>query len=119
MVGASCGKKTSADPDQAKDVVQAMDDADGVKDPGPKLPIKGVKLDSLDSDKKASFDKLVDSLVSPCGKAHSLRTSANTDASCKRALYAARYVAYLLSDEYDESEVKELYDIRYKDKKVY
>lgn len=119
MVGASCGKKRSADPEEAKDVVKALDDATGIKDEGPKKPISGVKLDQLDKDKKALFEKLVDSLPSPCGKAHSLRTSANADASCKRALYAARYVAYLLAEEYDESEIKDLYDARYKDKKVY
>lgn len=121
MVGASCGKKTSADPDQAQDVVHALDDADGLKNQnqGPKEPIKGVSLEGLDADKKALFDKLVDSLPSPCGKAHSLRTSANTDSSCKRALYAARYVAYLLGDEYDDSEIEELYGVRYKQKKEY
>ncbi len=117
-LGASCGKKPSANTDEAKHVVLAIDHAEG-PETGPKKPIAGVDLKELGDDQKARFDKLVDSLVSPCGKATSLRKAANTDPECKRALFAARYVAYLIGEAASDSEIRELYGDRYVDKKVH
>ena len=51
------------------------------------------------------FYKLIGSLKSPCGKAHSLRTSFTSDTSCKRAPFAVRYVLAMLEDEVPEDEV--------------
>ncbi len=139
LAGASC-KKASKDPDPAadpNDIVKAADAAH--KTPGSgsasgsgasagsaavavkvdTTPLAGLDLSKLNDDKKNVFFKLVDSLPSPCGKAHSLRTSYNEDKTCKRAPFAARYVAALLEDEASEDQVKEEYDVHYKASKTY
>jgi protein-disulfide isomerase len=117
LVGALCGEKSAADPKEAKRVIEALDDTETRASAGPREPIRGVDLGGLDSEEKARFDALVDSLSSPCGKAHSLRTSANSDKSCKRALFAARYVAFLIGEGDDDTAIRELYDGRYKQRK--
>ena len=63
------------------------------KGPVDKTPIPGVDISKLSSSKTDRFYKLVGVLASPCGKSHSLRTSLLEDDSCKRAPFAARYVA--------------------------
>jgi protein-disulfide isomerase len=116
-LGASCGKKSSANPDEANQVLTAIDKAetDG-GNPG-KQPINGVDLADLSDEQKAQFEELVDSLPSPCGQATSLRKS--TTGGCPRALFAARYVALLLGEAASENEVRELYQARYVNKKVH
>jgi hypothetical protein len=76
-------------------------------------PLTGIDISKLDADKTKLFYKLVGSLKSPCGKAHSLRTSFTSDTACKRAPFAARYVASLIEDEAPESVVREEYTKKY------
>jgi protein-disulfide isomerase len=122
LAGASCDKKTAASSDGANDVVRAIDQVEGkgttntagTARPVSREPIPGVDLADLDDRKIDRFYGLVDSLQSPCGKTHSLRTSLTSDRECKRAPFAARYVIQLLSDELDEGEVKQFYELRYK-----
>jgi len=59
------------------------------------------------------FYDLVGSLKSPCGKAHSLRTSYEQDTSCKRAPFAVKYVASLIEDEQKDADVREFYANKY------
>jgi protein-disulfide isomerase len=129
LAGASC-KSSSKDPAPSADPNEIVKAADQAKKgsgatagsaPGKvdTTPLAGVDLGKLSDEKKTSFYKLVDSLPSPCGKAHSLRTSFNEDKTCKRAPFAARYVAALLEDEASEEQVKDEYDIHYKAGKTY
>lgn len=74
----------------------------------------GVDVGSLGKDNKARFGDLVNSLASPCGRAHSLRTSRTTDKKCKRAPFAVEYVFELLRDGANDLEIKELYVLRFK-----
>ena len=53
------------------------------------------------------------SLKSPCGKAHSLRTSFASDTSCKRAPFAVRYIIALLGDEATEQIARDEYAKKY------
>lgn len=140
LAGSSCDKKTAASPDEASAVVNAIDQAEGQgaaqgaaqgatktpaaqgtgatpaasAAPASREPIPGVDLAELDDKKIDRFYALVDSLQSPCGKTHSLRTSLTSDKECKRAPYAGRYVVALLSDELDDSEIKDFYERHYK-----
>ncbi len=116
-LGASCGQRSSSNPDDAKNVLVAMDNAE--PDTGPKVPIKGVDLGELSDDQKARYEKLIDSLISPCGKTHSLRKSANTDGECRRALFAARYLVFLLEEAASDSEIREFYGNRYVEKRIH
>jgi protein-disulfide isomerase len=76
-------------------------------------PLTGVDLGKLDADKTQLFYKLIGSLKSPCGKAHSLRTSFSSDTSCKRAPFAVRYVIALLEDEASETDTRKEYAKKY------
>jgi protein-disulfide isomerase len=113
-VAAGCGKKSSANPDEFKDVDQTFDDSE--PPPEQREPVNGANLDGLGSAEKARFDQLADKLPSPCGKAHSLRTSRNKDPECKSAPFAVAYLVEMLKDGLTNDEVREVYDLRYKPK---
>lgn len=126
LAGASCDKKSAADPNDDKGMVAALDKTNSepgktaATQPVNRDPIPGVVLDALDDKKQERFYRLVDSsLQSPCGKAHSLRTSLLEDSECKRAPFAARYVAALIEDEAGDQEVKELYEEHYKERPIH
>ena len=110
--GASCGKKSSANPDEYDDISNTFDDSE--PKPDDRKPVDGVDLSKLDPTQKQRFERLVDRLISPCGKAHSLRTSKNNDPDCKRAPFAVEYVVMLLADGFSNAEIREIYNLRYK-----
>ena len=136
LAGASC-KKASSDPPQASadpaEILKAEDAAHKGAAGGSgsssgstmqvtkvdTTPMAGVDLGKLTDDQKTTFYKMVDVLPSPCGKAHSLRTSFNTDKTCKRAPFAVKYIVSLLEDEATEDQVKSQYDFHYKPAKQY
>jgi protein-disulfide isomerase len=107
LVGAACGSKK--DTSTADGVIGALDTAG----PLDKTPLTGIDTSKLPAKQADIFYKLADSLKSPCGKAHSLRTSVNTDTSCKRAPFAARYVLEMLAMEATEKAAREFYDLKY------
>ena len=101
------------------DSVEPVAEAAGIAEvpAGNKKPVSGVSLDGLSESQKNRFERLVDKLPSPCGKAHSLRTSVNEDASCKRAKYAAEYVVTMLGDAASNKDVRDFYKARYQSEK--
>lgn len=109
---AACEKKPAKSGDTG--AINALDRAGSENGPVDKAPLQGVDVSKLSKEKQDLFYKLVGSLSSPCGKAHSLRTSYTSDTECKRAPFAVRYVAALLEDEQKESEVREYYEAKYK-----
>ncbi len=126
LLGASCGKKSSASPegeggsppvDEAAQAAKAMehkgDEADNT-------PIPGLDLSELKDEDRARFDKLVNTLASPCGDARSLRKAASGEGDCKRAPFAARFVLEMLKDGASDTDARELYGLAYRnlDKKV-
>jgi protein-disulfide isomerase len=114
LAGASCDKKSAATPDDHQQVVEAIDNVETSDEPVNEDPIPGVDLSKLDSKKQTTFYRLVDKLQSPCGKAHSLRTSLTEDTACKRAPFAARYVISLLGDEAPVTDIQTFYIKRYR-----
>ena len=112
LTGASC-KKDSKAAGGDTGAIAAADAAQKPAGPVDKTPIPGVDVSSLEAGKQDRFFALVAALPSPCGKAHSLRTSVSSDASCKRAPFAAKLVAELIADEQSDDIVREYYDERY------
>ncbi|MEZ4400923.1 MAG: thioredoxin domain-containing protein [Kofleriaceae bacterium] len=117
LAGASCKKDTAAPVTDPKDVVAA---ADAAKGPNPgasapidRTPITGFDVAGLPAAKQDLFYKMASTLSSPCGKAHSLRTSVAQDPSCKRAPFAIKLVHDLIVDEQDEETVRGYYEDRY------
>jgi protein-disulfide isomerase len=114
LIGASCSK-------QKKDGTDDPDNGAAAKPKGPPAPqedLPGVKLDELNADAKAIFFSTIDRAESPCGKAHSLRTSIKTDPDCRRAPFAARWLARWAKVGAGEDELLELYKGRYDQKPV-
>lgn len=110
-----CSEKTAAgNHDTYKDIGKTFDDSE--PPPAERKPVKGADLSKMSDANKERFEKLVDQLASPCGKAHSLRTSRNTDTGCVRAPFAVRYVVELIRDGASDKEVTELYQDRYKER---
>lgn len=118
--GAGCTKKNGAtETDDYKDIAKTFDESE--PPPDKRKPVEGADLGKLSDVDKQRFEKLVDSLPSPCGKSHSLRTSRNTDAECIRAKHAVDYVIALIADGANDDETREMYKVRYggeRDKKV-
>ncbi|MBP6629254.1 MAG: thioredoxin domain-containing protein [Kofleriaceae bacterium] len=110
LSGAACEKKSSGKTDPAG----AVTALDKVSAPVDKTALPGIDVAKLPAKSQDLFYKLVGTLTSPCGKAHSLRTSVSSDTECKRAPFAARYVAALIEDEAPEDVVREQYETKYK-----
>lgn len=114
LAAGACEKKPAHASDPG--AVGALDRA-LVADPGSgaadTTPLQGISTDKLDDNKRNLFYRLVGSLASPCGKAHSLRASYATDTACKRAPFAVRYVMALVDDEATEAQVREEFGKRY------
>lgn len=119
LAGGACEKKANKPNDTG--AMNALDKAAQgpsgssatAEGPTDTTPLAGVELGKLEGDKLQTFYKLVGSLKSPCGKAHSLRTSFSSDTSCKRAPFAVRYIVALLEDEAPETAVREEYTKKY------
>jgi len=114
LTGASCKKdeKTTTDPAA---VIAAADSAGKPSAPLDRSPLPGVDVSRLPADRQELFFKMVAELSSPCGKAHSLRTSVTSDQTCKRAPFATRLVAELVVDEQGADTIREFYKERYLD----
>jgi predicted DsbA family dithiol-disulfide isomerase len=106
--GASC-EKSKASTDTG-----AIKAADEAKRPLDMTPVPGVDVSKLPEKGQKLFYKLVDSFSSPCGKAHSLRTSVKDDPACKRASFAVKYLAAMIEDEISEDDVRKLWEAKYK-----
>ena len=118
LMGGACEKKATKPNDtgamNALDHAGSAASADVVAEGAvDTTPLQGVELGKLQGDKAQLFYKLIGSLKSPCGKAHSLRTSFSSDTSCKRAPFAVRYVVSLLEDEAGEADARNEYAKKY------
>ena len=112
-MGGACEKKPSKPVDTGAMTALDHSAASGRDGKVDTTPLTGVDLGKLADDKVQLFYKLIGSLNSPCGKAHSLRTSFTSDTACKRAPFAVRYVIALLEDEQGDSEVHKEYAQKY------
>ena len=120
LMGGACEKKntTTADPGLGSALDSSSGNIGMAKPAGPvdTTPLPGVDLSKLDADQQKMFYTLVGSLSSPCGKAHSLRTSFTTDSTCKRAPFAVRYLTMLIDDGAPEDIARKDWEAKYKNK---
>ncbi|MDQ3334058.1 MAG: thioredoxin domain-containing protein [Myxococcota bacterium] len=114
LMGGACEKKSSTTDTGAINAADRVDPAVA----NDTTPLAGIDLAKLESEKQKTFYKLVNSLKSPCGKTHSLRTSFSSDTSCKRAPFAVRYIVSLLDDEASEDQVREEFTHKYENTKT-
>lgn len=124
LMAASCKKKEPEGPvADPREVVAAADKAGGsavtpvaaAKPAAPvdTTPIAGIETGKLSATQSQSFFKLADSLQSPCGKAHSLRASIQTDPTCVRGPFAGKYLLALIEEGATEEQAKAEYENHY------
>lgn len=75
--------------------------------------IPSVDLEDLTGGERRIFYGLVNDLLSPCGEPVSVARCAVTEGACRTCLPATRYVARLIGDGFERSDVEEAYDARY------
>ncbi len=111
----ACEKKPAKGDTGAVNALDRAGGSSATTPAGPvdETPLSGIDVSALKTDKQKLFYKLVGSLSSPCGKAHSLRTSFASDTGCKRAPFAVRYIAALVDEELSEAEIREYFDKKY------
>lgn len=112
LTGASCKKDEKSVTDPAA-VIAAADSAGKPPAPVDRSPVPGVDVSRLEPDRQELFFKMMADLPSPCGKAHSLRTSVTSDQTCKRAPFATKLVAELVVDEAGADVIRDFYKERY------
>jgi protein-disulfide isomerase len=117
-LSASCKKEKGAEEETRafKDSEKTFDNTE--PSPEERKPVLGVDTSKLEKPMQVRFESLLDTLPSPCGKAHSLRTSRNNDPTCKRAPFGVDYAFELIKDGASVNEVKELYALRFGDTKA-
>lgn len=82
--------------------------------PAPRVDaIPSVDLSDLTSGERRIFYGLVNDLLSPCGEPVSVARCAVTEGSCRTCRPAVRYVARLIGDGFERSDIEEAYDARY------
>jgi predicted DsbA family dithiol-disulfide isomerase len=118
LLGASCDKKpvTPRSTDDARSRQPDPGGSNGTPAERPRMSRDipdGGGPETLGGDAKAKYERLVDQLPSPCGKAHSLKRSAELDPDCKRTPFAQRYVAKLARLDADDEDITKLYGLRY------
>lgn len=109
----ACKKKSEDSGQGANQVEKEFDESEVPA--AERKPVPGVNLDELGKSEANRFNALIDKLPSPCGNAHSLRTSRNVDTTCKRASFAVEYVYELIKDEMADADVREFYGLRFRD----
>jgi protein-disulfide isomerase len=116
---ASCDRQSAVGSGDHEGAGRALERAETGESAGQQEPLPGVDLERLGAAETERFHALVDSLASPCGQAHSLRTSVLEDEACRRAVFAARYVAQLIGDGAGDIDVRQFYDERYREDTVH
>jgi 2-hydroxychromene-2-carboxylate isomerase len=117
LPAASACAKNSAElpaPANASPAARASDKDDKRAGGEDTTPPPGVDLSKLDDFERKVFFRVLNKESSVCGKAHSLIQSVKTDRSCRKSLYAARYVARLVDGGYTDSEIGESIEKRWK-----
>jgi 2-hydroxychromene-2-carboxylate isomerase len=114
LAGPSACSKNSADLPAPANAAQSSQKNEGKPTAEDNTPPPGVDLSKLDDFERKVFFRILNKESSACGKAHSLMQSVKTDRSCRKSLYAARYVARLVDGGYTDSEISESIEKRWK-----
>jgi protein-disulfide isomerase len=118
LVGASCGQKKAPPTDPGPNI--PFEATPAAKEPTPTptaaAPPEALPVGTADPKR---VEALAAKLGSPCGKAHSLAKSLETDKACKRSPFAKKYVELLVSLGATDDEVTQLYGERYAQPKAY
>jgi predicted DsbA family dithiol-disulfide isomerase len=119
LAAGACAKKSAEVPSSVSAAPASAgekDKAGGKSDDT--TPPPGVDLTKLDDFERKVFFRVLNKESSACGKAESLLKSARTDKSCRKSLYAARYVARLVDAGFTDSEISESIGKRFRSERA-
>jgi thiol-disulfide isomerase/thioredoxin len=114
LASAACARNSAELPAPASAAPAGQRAGDKEKAGEDTTPPPGVDLSKLDDFERKVFFRVLNKEASVCGKSHSLIQSVKTDRSCRKSLYAARYVARLVDGGYTDSEISESIEKRWK-----
>lgn len=114
VLALACDRQSGGDTDDPSAAGESAQKT-GEGEAADREPLPGVDVDDLGPGQLDSFHSLVDAVSSPCGEAHSLRTSVVEDDDCHRAGHAAEYVAQLVRDGASEHDARQMYEARYRE----
>ncbi len=72
-----------------------------------------VDLSDLTGSEQRVWRDLVNDLLSPCGEPVSVARCVVEERACRKCVPAARYLARLVTEGYEKTEIEELYELRY------
>lgn len=107
--GASCGD--DGEVSEIGEVTRAEGGDNPVDNDIETLP--QVDLSDLVQSEKNVWTRVVNSQLSPCGEPVSVARCVAEERSCRKCVPAARYVVRLVTDGFEETEIEELYELRY------
>jgi protein-disulfide isomerase len=119
LAAGACAKKSAEVPSSVSAAPASAGDKDkagGKSDDT--TPPPGVDLTKLDDFERKVFFRVLNKESSACGKAESLLKSARNDKSCRKSLYAARYVARLVDAGFTDSEISESISKRFRSERA-
>ena len=118
--GASCGKKSAANPNDPGPNVPFQEPPGGpaktTPAPKPAAPAPATPTPSSSSssaEPSGHVADLLEKLPSPCGKAMSLKKTLDSDPGCKQGPFAKRFVERLARLELTDDQIGEIYRKRY------
>lgn len=115
LMGASC---SGGSQEQSSGEGHASGAEHTASSAGPRVEtIPGVDISELTGAERRIWVDIVNEQLSPCGEAVSVaRCATSTDQgahACRRCVPASRYVARLIGEGYERSEIEDLYEMRY------
>lgn len=72
-----------------------------------------VDVSNLTSSEQGVWRDLINDVLSPCGDPVSVGRCVAEERACRTCVPAARYLARLVTEGYEKTEIEELYDLRY------
>lgn len=111
-IGASCGGSRTDEPSGGSGSSGSAGATTVQR--GPRVErLSAVDVSELTAGERRVWVDLVNELLSPCGEPVSVARCADEGRACRTCVPAARYVARLISEGYERSEIEEHYDLRY------
>ncbi len=113
-IGMLCVALAACDGKDKQAAPAAVDAAPAAApEPSDTATLPGIDLAGLDALQVKALNRFLDEKPSACGKPQSLRASLKTDPGCKRSVFAARYLVFLLKAGLLPTEAEEAYDKRF------
>ncbi|MCX7807810.1 MAG: DsbA family protein [Deltaproteobacteria bacterium] len=111
--GASCGSGDSATQPKRSEGATGGENSQGKSASQQVDQVDGLDLSNLATAERRVFWAIANDMLSPCGEPVSVARCAREGRPCRACMPALRYIARLISEGMERSEIEELYELRY------